>query len=196
MSDFNEGIPKTQKFFELGGKSRFGKWKVDTPPLGDTDRFLDILGRIIPTALNECDPRIRRANVNVRFVPKIIFHNGADQSIIRGGGNANYKKSLIGAGTIDITESIEAIKLAENYTPDTHWVITATGILLHELFEVDYDLKSEQLLHRAPRLSAGDPNYSEAEHEEIANARALACMRRVIGANYKVVNGCAFVLEH
>ncbi len=65
--------------------------------------------------------------------------------------------------------------------PSFHWAISATETLLHEIFERDYSIKSRSLREKPEHRSVADVTYNEAEHEKIADQRAIAHFKKQLG---------------
>lgn len=185
------------EILDLGNRNHFeipqlrgqkGKWLVEQPHLPKSDVFKEVSLMILPITLEECHPFLRNGKGLINFRKKTVYFPNAN-------GAARWRKIKDDQLFIDIEISLEALNRAQNLHPTTNWHIPAIGIMLHEILETDYNLKSLDLKLKVPKFVPPDPNYFKADHELIPDARAERIIERVLGAGYHYTPDRFLVLD-
>lgn len=180
---------ESKSFFEIPPTKRAGKWLIEVPKLLKTEQetFIRATKKVIPAALEEVDPRIRRTDVTVLFENSLITKNTKDDEIVyKVGGHAGMVKDNLRV----ITLAYDSLNIQFEMHSDTDKHISILGLILHELFEEDYHLKSAYLQDKPEKFNLKNKEdrdkYSEAEHEIIPSERAAALLTKVLGGKYVV----------
>ena len=178
MAEYGAGKQEKEKveYWDLPSNDRHGSWHVEIPE-GCT-KLRHALGIVIPAALEEVESRVRRLNVRIHFLPRIIQKDGLGKEV---GGTTGYSFYDLDKRSLDCVFSEESIMQMDKpmyRSVDISWFI------LHEFFEVDYWVKSGQIAEKPIHMSTSEPDYNFAEHEDIANRKALTCLQREIGLTY------------
>jgi hypothetical protein len=150
-----------------------GRWVVEVPDLPRTDIFKTVCVKALQEAFKECHPFIRNGIGRIHFEERTQRAEGAH-------GTGAFVKEKGKPLKVDIEISLEALKPASQGS----WHIPALGIMLHEIFETDYNLKSDDLKLQTPKFSSPDPRYFTADHEVIPDARAQKIMQETLGVSY------------
>lgn len=178
---FMEAKRETANFFPIEETRRHGSWLIEVPRTEDPNdavMFTRVAQKVIPEALEECHPLVRRKATIVQFPERMIIKDEDNVAMMRIAG-----RNCFGQSPRSISLSMENLKNRGKIANSAGWHINALHILLHELFEEDYREKSVEPVKTASLL---DPNYFTAEHEQIANKRAKAQLERTLGMQYEM----------
>ncbi len=183
----SENLELPKETFQLQCTKRHKEWSVEIPHLKRSDIFVKTASKIIPSALEECLPEVRRKRTTVSFVPSITQADGKG-NVNNASGRSSFNKSQR-----EIEVSIQDIELAKRFHPEVGWHIQVLRTLLHELFEEDYVTRSD-LYGGAIRKKLSDPDYREAEHELTADGRAIRQLKINLGCDYGIdENGLVYI---
>lgn len=172
------GSSKIIKTIEIPQTSRHGRWIIETPNIGDFELLTQDAPRVIEDALEECHPELKKYNVRVILSPQTLIVDGVPAG--------EYFRFDTRKKTGEITVSLASIFAAQINSPEVNWHMQALRFILHGLFEADYLFKSRSSGKEVDRKKLGDPNYSEADHEVIANRRALRQLKVAFGLDFNL----------
>lgn len=169
-----------------------GEWRIEIPDVDEIEKFEELVAGVIEKALKECLIIVQRKETTVRFLEKITISEDP-----RSGDSHNGSSYHIGAISLKdkdnrhIDLSFESIEIIMNNSPEIPWHIVTLFLLLHELFEEDYHIRSRWLHDKVPTVDLINlpdffmEEYAEAEHELIAYARASRLLLIVFGVLYE-----------
>lgn len=131
--------------------------------------FIRIINLILPEEIASCHPLLQRRKIVVRFVDSLKKENG---EITTHGDCLEMK--------ID-DETVYYIRISLNHfiedLSSENLVASLIGVIIHEIAEIDYYLKSDKNL---VDMKPGDvAEYHLLEDEEIANKRTLRALKKV-----------------
>jgi hypothetical protein len=159
------------KFVEFRPTPRSGVWKIEVP--NQLVTFEEILRTSLPVALEEVDGRVRNLNTTLHFVPNLVHKEGQGKGVFSARGISSFKiRSKSSDIVIGLTEEILRSPLRSSIL---------SQVVLHELFEIDYHVKTMALGRRMQQTPLSDAQYSNSEHEVIATNKAILCLQKSIG---------------
>lgn len=156
-----------------------GAWSIQVPDFPRSDLFVLTAPRVIQSALKECHPFVRRRRATVGFLPEVVSNDDETGKTVEVLGH-----SIIETKERKMEFSLREIERILDRRPEVGWHLQVGRLILHELFEEDYHIRSFRY-GRSEHRNVGDPDYSKAEHEVIADKRALRQLSLVMGVNYQ-----------
>lgn len=162
----------TERFlsFELPHSPRDGSFIVEIPNIEGENEFKRVVLAILPNELRSCHPLLRRRNVTVRFVSRLEEKN--DPS----GKKDSYGDCLVLTTGKAKTEYL--VRVVLNLADDESAIAAMVGIILHEIAETDYYLKSPRGTTDSNEL-LGTSGYFYTEDEEVANRRTIRAIHKI-----------------
>lgn len=157
--------------FELPHGPRDGIFRIETPPLPEAKEIQETIMASVLDELKSCHPLLKRRDKFVRFVSTLVekedlegkFQVGGDMLYIEPRqGKIKYYLRI----ALDELEGMDSEDLVAN----------VTGIILHELAETDYFLKSPVGTENK-KDNLGTDDYYQEEDEVIANRRTIRALK-------------------
>lgn len=172
----------------LGSK---GSWKVEIPGgIEHSELFVSMGRKVLAEALSESHSRMRHGQGVIGFVEE--FEDFPETHA----GHYAWRYGDEGRLEADIRISKRLVAKAKRRCPETEWVVPALGWICHEIYEMDYDLKSADLELEVERKRVGEEGYHEMEHEVIPDARVKRVMDAVLGGWYVWTDWRCLVLKN
>jgi hypothetical protein len=156
--------------FSIPRGPRDGKFVVEIPGIPEAEKFKHLVLSEIPDEIQSCHPLLRRRDIFVRFVSSLEEQRGGESI----GTNADI---------LDARENGKVkyyIRIAFSELQDLkgdNMVANLVGIIVHEIAETDYYLKSTDGLEDSKAL-LGTEGYGFTEDEEVSNRRAIRVLKR------------------
>lgn len=196
ISEIKRFMEGDGNFIEVQTRPRDGRWKIEIPNHTGGEQWIETVNKLIPAALEECHPVLRRKDVVVRFVPRIIVRDPMDGNRPHSARARIMHVDVHGIDKYWMRISESEIEYAEKQLHAPDWTISTAAVLLHEFFEQDYSIKSKELSLKTESKSISDSDYNEAEHEAIATERAIAHIKRQLNITLKTNPIGTFLLDN
>ena len=156
--------------FSISRGPRDGKFVVEIPNIPEAEKFRDLMLLEVPDEIQSCHPLLKRRDIFVRFVSSLEEQQdgksiGTNCDILDARENGKVKYY---------------IRVALSELQDLHgddMVANLVGMIVHEIAETDYYLKSPDE-SEDPKDLLNKEGYSFTEDEEVANRRALRVLKR------------------
>lgn len=158
--------------FVLPRSIRDGKFLIENLPFPEAGEFKSLVLQELPDELDSCHPKLRRRDFYVRFVNNLSEFDLSGKDVRTHCDVLEVEE----AGKYKHYIRIDLDSLQNLHGDDL--IATVLSMIVHELAEEDYYMKSIEKIEDSKAL-LGKDGYSLTEDEEVANRRAVRLLRRI-----------------
>ncbi len=156
-------------------------WIVEIPTIPNAKNFKESLQKILPFALQDCHPLLKKCKGIIQFVDMLEHDTGLGEQM----GHTSFFESPDGKESLThIKVSLNSLQLSQLAWSNSPWEASAIGITLHEIYEIDQRLKTRELGKTIELRTPGEKDYEYAEHELEPNLRALKTIKHFFGSDF------------